>query len=160
MGKHKACIKLYTIIEVSTDDVYAWTEDKKLAYEFIEMRKTGYFKLQTTKIFDEEYGKWELSVFKNEFAGKQIMMNVLGRNAHDTIWFPTTYFENQALEKECDDIYNKMLEISTQLCSYPLTDSLQETLKMLSRESCRDGGKNVSFDAFYVFMKLFGHTVL
>lgn len=152
--------KLYIIRVVSTHELYAWTQDKQLANKFVSMRKPGYFKITKKKFDDSDPVElFELGRFRSMYHNNLIFMNVLG-GTNDTIDFPTTYDENLKVQEKCDKIFDELIDLSRQICAYPLVDKLRDAIECLSWYAVKDGGKNIYCDTFVIFMQLYGSTVI
>lgn len=152
---------LYMIIDTTTKEMYAWTENKEIAKLFITMRKPGRFIIKKKKIkANDEYEAWKYRLFMSDYRGDCLMQNVLGRTKKDTLTIPTTYSENYSLEKACDNLYDTFLQMSRDICMLPLEDSFREIIEMLTYIVSREGGKYVRFDTFRIFVELFKDTML
>lgn len=152
--------KFYLIydLEDPNKDLFAWSHNKDHADLFIAMRKKGRFKLVCKKkkiknsVDEFTYGRW-----KNDHKGKMLTMSYLGQE-QPFIEFPVTYHEDFSVGEECDKMYDELFRLAAELCKIPFTEEIIEAIQYTA-EVARNR-KNVSFDTFKVFMKLFGDTVL
>lgn len=152
--------KLYLVRVKETGEIYGWTQSKKLAKEFVRMRKPGYFSCQTKK-FDTEnsIAQFELGRFRSTYRNLQIFMNILG-GENESINFPTTYEENFVVQDKCDKMFDELIRLSREICAYPLTDRVREAVEYLSWYATNGGGKNIYCDTFEIFMYFYKDTVI
>lgn len=151
--------RIYLVQVAETGDLYGWTQDKKLANRFVSLRKDGYFEICVKKFDSDPVSQFKLGRFRNMYRDLMIFENVLGGTS-ETIYFPTTTEENYHIQKKCDTIFDDLINVSREICAYPLTDKVRDAMEYLSWYATCDGGKNIYCDTFLIFMELYGHTVI
>lgn len=135
-------------------DVYAFSENKELVtlFEGTRMLK-GYIKKKVT--MNELQYRAFLAFNRNQM----LFLNVLtdGKRSFD---FVTTYQENSDLDKKCDEIYNKTLELEKKLLLLPFEEETRNNLGELIIGRKSREGKFGKYNTFEIFVDLFKDSIL
>lgn len=134
--------------------VYAFSENKELIALFEGTRRLkGYIKKKVTM---NEYQYRSFLMFNRN---QMMFLNVLtdGEKSFD---FVTTYQENADLDKRCDDIYNKLIDLELKFMPLPFTDEIRNTLADLVVVRKMKEKKFGKYNTFEIFMELFKDSIL
>lgn len=143
-----------TIFYDPCGDVYAFSENKNLVTLFEGTRRLrGYIKKKVTM------NEYQYRSFLAFYTNRMMFLNVLtdGEKSFD---FVTTYQENSDLDKRCDDVYNKLMDLEMTLIPSPLTYDLRNTLADLVVARKSKEGKFGKFNTFEIFVDLFKDSIL
>ena len=129
-------------------------ENKNLITLFEGTRRLrGYIKKKVTM------NEYQYRSFLAFYTNRMMFLNVLtdGEKSFD---FVTTYQENSDLDKRCDDVYNKLMDLEMTLIPSPLTYDLRNTLADLVVARKSKEGKFGKFNTFEIFVDLFKDSIL
>jgi hypothetical protein len=153
--------KVYLIYDCNDNDLYAWTEDKKLADDFMYIRKHKRFKLKVKKVkLKNPTDDFRYRRFRMDNSNKHLFANYLGRDSEKMLPFVTTSYENMKLEEYCDKMFDTINEFSRSTFTNAFEEEIMDAILYMHDCAVKNKNEYISFDSFMVFMMLFGDTIL
>lgn len=134
--------------------IYAFSENKNLVTLFEGTRRLqGYIKKKVTM---NEYQYRSFLAFNRNHM---MFLNVLtdGEKSFD---FVTTYQENLDLDKRCDEIHDRLMDLELKLLPLPFTDETRNKLADLVVARKMKEGKFGKYNTFEIFVDLFKDSIL
>lgn len=143
-----------TVFYDSSGSVYAFSTNKELVTLFEGTRRLkGYIKKKVTM---NEYQYRSFLAFNRN---QMMFLNVLtdGKKSFD---FVTTYQENSDLDKRCDEIYNRLMDLELKLLPLPFTNETCKKVADLVVVRKMKEGKFGKYNTFEIFVDLFKDSIL
>lgn len=142
------------IVYDKNGQVYALTTDKELFSDFKSTRRLDGYICKKVRMNEYQY-----RAFVSLFKEKLLMMNVL-TDGSVSIDFVTTYGENYELERECDRIMDKIMELEREIVNFPLSDEILQCMDFLFGKRKEKEGRFGKFNSFYIFCNMFKDSIL
>lgn len=148
-------VKVYLYYLKSDKSLYAFTIDKSIKDEFELERCMKLYRKRT-----KEMNAPQFQAFSWSHNNEMLFCNTLSDGEND-ISFATTYSENFELEKTCQNLEDKVVEILKKVNQFPLQKKIRKMLDN-ALEYYGDGVNEsiYHFDTFKIFLRKFRNTII